>query len=59
MFASAPAVARGLPPKVERSGATPWASMPQKCSPVRPHPVWTSSATNKIPYSSSTSFIAP
>ena len=36
-------------------GSTPCAPMPQKCSPVRPQPVCTSSEMNRMPCSSSTS----
>ncbi len=45
--------------KVMMSGVMPCAWKPQKCSPVRPHPVCTSSETNRIPRRSSTSFRAP
>ena len=38
------------------SGSTSKASMPQKCSPVRPKPVWTSSEIKSIPVSSRISF---
>ena len=45
--------------KVMMSGVMPCAWYPQKCSPVRPHPVCTSSLMNKMPCSSRTSLKAP
>jgi hypothetical protein len=41
------------------SGCTPYPSIPQKASPVRPNPVWTSSAMNGIPNSSRISLTIP
>ncbi len=43
--------------KVTMSGGPlrPWACQPQKCSPVRPQPVCTSSAIHRMPRSCSTS----
>ena len=38
-------------PSVTMSGTTPSSSKPQKCSPMRPNPVWTSSATHSPPAS--------
>ena len=37
------------------SGIIPWPSNPQKCSPVLPNPVWTSSETNNPPFLSTRS----
>ena len=50
-------LARTLP-KVMKSGVTSCASMPQKCSPVRPQPVCTSSEMSRMPCSSRTSLYA-
>jgi multidrug efflux pump subunit AcrB len=36
-------------PSVTMSGTTSSSSKPQKCSPIRPKPVWTSSATHSPP----------
>src|SRR5215207_1989078 len=50
-----PPMARPLPRPLAitiMSGSTSKASMPQKCSPVRPKPVWTSSEIKSIPVSS-------
>ena len=44
---------------VRMSGVTPCASYPQKCSPVRPQPVWTSSEMSRIPCWLSTFCIGP
>ena len=60
--ATTPPIDRPLPmplANVIMSGTTPCASMPQKCSPVRPQPVCTSSAMNRMPYSSVTALSAP
>ena len=63
--ATTPPIDRPLPmplAKVSMSGvAPPWACacQPQKCSPVRPQPVCTSSVIHRMPCSSSTLRNAP
>ncbi len=57
-----PPIERPLPTpfaNVTRSGVAPWACQPQKCSPVRPQPVCTSSEIHRIPFSRNTSANAP
>src|SRR2546430_9125145 len=56
-----PPMAKPLPrplANVIASGVTPCAPMPQKCSPVRPQPVCTSSEISRMPCSSRTSLYA-
>ena len=60
--ATTPASAAPLPTplaKVSMSGTMSWASYPQKCSPVRPQPVWTSSEIRRMPRASSSFWKAP
>ncbi len=50
--ATTPPIVSPLPrpfANVIASGVTPWAWMPQKCSPVRPQPVCTSSEISRMP----------